>query len=234
MGGVAFAADPYTPEEDDEPEYYNDFVQQPDERYSDGRSGITTPNQFYDLPIPDPAKRDVNEWHDYQNTVYSPYGFLRVQTPLTWQQQNVGVGYYLVKLDVVTAPVKPPEQPKWYAEVLPKMPKFKPGLNYPPPYPDVNPQATNTQVQFVLKQQGEVQVVIPVMSSVREQANEKRNYWQRGLDNLKQSNRHPASPRVELIPIATGGTDQGAHQLEYCDGQICYRSIPLQNGLLKY
>lgn len=200
-------------------EYVNEDIV--DDRSSEGQGGQDWKYDYFVPPIPDPSKRDNQEFSDYQNTVYSPYAFLRVIQPLMIDGNTIEPGYYLVKVSVSGLLPQKPQKPEkiWWVFNAPKM-------NYPPQYPDVT--ATNAgqapAAELMIKQNGEVLAKLPVMSSKRVQGK---------LSKKEIKQRKVKGPNAELIATSLDPYQPQALQLEYCDLDICYRSIPITVGLLK-
>jgi hypothetical protein len=76
----------------------------------------------------------------------------------------------------------------------------------------------------MIKQSGEILATLPVISSKKIQGK---------LSKKEKKQRITAGPNAELIPADNTPYAPQALQLEYCDVDICYRSIPIEVGLLE-
>ncbi len=213
-----------------------------DDRSSSGKSGVTTPREFFLPPDPHYEKLDLNEFKDYRHTIYSPYAMLQLYRAVQVGKTQLREGYYLVKIDVVDVPNPPtnilPESAGTSGEkssrsllekVQDRLPwsgnDDKPDADgYIPPqkrktYPEVNPaesEDVRPQVSFLIKRLGEIELVVPVYTS--EPSAKKLKKGQSSVELLVEKG-DPVRPQVVY--------------LKYCARTMCYRSVPLEPGLIQ-
>lgn len=207
---------------------YTDFEVDP--RSSDGKSGLPPKSEYFIPKIPDPTKRDNDEALDYDGTIYSPYGFLRlpyrivVQTPTneTANQSRslkpatmLEPGYYLVKIAL------PPERPSVYQQKR----KF-PWINKQPARV-YEPEVVSSG-QMVLKQQGEIIATLDIESQSERPHPDNKKEAKKLAKSLRKTD-----PIVTVVAESASPLNANAIQLEYCDQNLCFRSRPLFEALLK-
>ncbi len=189
------------------------------------QSGVETPREYFLPPPPDYEKVDPKEFQDYHNTYYSPYAQLQIFQPIQVGQTKIKTGYYLVKPDIVEPPPAPiitqEAQPSLLERIGVYEPKQEPpSLSKRKVFPAVNdpaiPPERQAQVCLLLKQEGAIQIAIPVAQS----------RWQEKSLKKGQST-------ARLI-LETGDVlHPTLLSIQYCVRKICYQSVTLTPGLIQ-
>lgn len=209
-----------------------------DPRSNTGRSGVSTPREYYIPSNPSFQKLDIQEFNDYRKTHYSPYAQVQVLRAIQVGKTYLKPGYYLVKLDIVKPPPKPVETHsklasfearqtsvlEWVQSLVkgppdPENPAGEPRYEKRKIFPTVTPQSAEDpyapRLSLMIKQSGQIELVIPVSQS--ETADER----------IKKGS------KAQFVTEIGDPLQPQLLYLKYCTQQICYRSVPLEPGLVQ-
>lgn len=217
--------------------YVNNDIDEP--RGSGSQSGVTTPREYFLPSIPPYDKLDLNEFNDYRKTSYSPYAQLQLQHPIQIGSIRLEEGYYSVKV-VIPKPLPAPlhvsrksrspdagpsvsllerlqgktmaqreQEERFKRQVLPA------DSTLLRPSAQSTDWASDSQMSMVVKKAGQVEVIVPINRS----------------DLLPIPLK--SGSVAQLIVEAGNSLQPKIVFLQYCSGNTCYRSVPLEPGLVQ-
>lgn len=194
-------------------EYENNTLRDP--ASSEGRSGVETPREHFLPSEPAYDKVDPHETRDYHKTYYSPYAQLQLYHPVQIGTIYLKEGYYLVQLHM-GAPIPDGSQDKATTSIATHSRPSRLEAAAVSQPPAAKPSAYEKVPDSLwIKQMGQVAVKLPIGSVETPPKRIKKG------------------PIAQLIVEPGNPTHPHVVYVTYCHQNRCYRSMPLEPGLVQ-